>query len=83
MPQSERSEILKKILLFLLKRPEQRATMEAIIYHIQWEITEGGASVSTCRKYIEALKRGGLIAYKHPFWHITDRGKQWLKRHPL
>ena len=83
MPQSERSEILKKILTYLEKQEEEKATMEAIIHHTQWEITEGGASVSTIKKYIESLHRGGLIGYKHPFWHITGHGNKWLKRHPL
>ena len=82
VPQSERSEILKKLLKWL-KTQEKGATKSAIVYHVKWEITEGGATDKSIKKYIEDLHRAGLIEYKHPFWKITSMGKNWLERHGI
>ena len=78
MPQSERSDILKKLLKWL-DTQEKGATTSAILHQVKWEITEGGASDKTIKKYIEDLHKGGLIEYKHPFWKITPAGKKWME----
>lgn len=80
MPQSERSDNLKKILKWLSEKPQ---TTAAIIFHIKWHITEGGATDNTAKRYIEDLHNGGLIEYKHPFYKITELGKQWLERYSI
>lgn len=82
MPQSERSEILKKLLKWLGSQ-EKGVTTMAILYHVKWEITEGGATDKSIKKYIEDLHGAGLIEYKHPFWKITPAGKNWLERHSI
>jgi len=82
MPQSERSDILKKLLRWLSSQ-ENGATVKAILQYTKWEITEGGATDNTIKKYIEDLERAGHIEYEHPFWTTTNAGKQWLERHSI
>ena len=82
MPQSERSNILKKIVEWLASQ-ERGQTTGAIRTHTKWEITEGGATDNTIKKYIKDLDRASLIEYKHPFWRVTKYGKEWLERHSL
>jgi hypothetical protein len=82
MPQSERSEILKKLLKWLSTQANG-ATVQAILQYTKWEITEGGATDNAIKKYIEDLDKAGLIDYVHPFWKITNAGKKWLERHSI
>jgi hypothetical protein len=82
MPQSERSEILKKLLKWLATQ-QNGATVQAILQYTKWEITEGGATDNAIKKYIEDLDKAGLIEYVHPFWRITNAGKKWLERHSI
>lgn len=82
MPQSERAEIIKKILKWM-NTQERGVTVQAFQFHVKWEITEGGASDNTIKKYLEDLRHAGLIEYKHPFWKINQIGKEWLERHIL
>ena len=80
MPQSERSEIMKKLLKWLVLK-ENGATVQAIVHYVKWEIAEGGATKNTAKKYIEDLDEAALIEYKYPFWKVTNAGKKWLERH--
>jgi len=82
MPQSERSNVLKEIMKWLVTQKDG-ATVQALRSYIKWEITEGGATNSTIKKYVEDLKAGSLIEYKHPYWRVTNFGKTWLARHSL
>lgn len=82
MPQSERAQIIKKILEWMNTK-EKGVTVKAFHYHVKWEITEGGASDKAIKKYLEDLHQGGLIENKHPFWKISELGKKWLERHSL
>ena len=82
MPQSERSEIMKKLLKWL-DLQERGATTQAILQYVKWEITEGGATDNSIKKYIEDLQRAALIEYRHPFWKVTPAGKRWLERHSI
>lgn len=81
MPQSERSSILKEMVKWVSTQKEGVHT-RAIISYTKWEITEGGATTPTIRKYIEDLDHAGFIVYRHPVWEITSHGKAWLDRHP-
>lgn len=54
MPQTERAAVLKKLLKWLAEQ-EKGATLQAIIAYTKWEITEGGATDNTAKKYIEDL----------------------------
>ena len=80
MPQSERTEIMKKLLKWLDSK-EKGATLSAIITHTKVEITQLGATTNTIRKYVDDLHRSGLIGYQHPFWKISKFGKEWLERY--
>ena len=80
MPQSERSENIKKLLKWLGAQ-KNGATTQAILLYAKWEIAEGGATDNTIRKYIEDLQKAMLIEYEHPFWKITPAGRRWLERH--
>jgi hypothetical protein len=82
MPQSERSDILKKILSWLLSQ-ENGATLKALLTYTKWEITEGGATDNAIKKYIEDLQKATLVEYNHPFWKITQAGKQWLEKYNI
>jgi hypothetical protein len=80
MPQSERANVLKEIIRWLATQ-EKGATLQALSHHIKWEITEGGATDTTIKKYIQDLSGAQLIEYEHPFWLVTNNGKMWLERH--
>lgn len=82
MPQSERANVLKEIVKWLAAQ-EKGATLQAIRHHIKWEITEGGATDNTIKKYIQDLSDAQLIECEHPFWRVTNNGKMWLERHSL
>jgi hypothetical protein len=82
MPQSERATILKKMVKWLSTQ-ENGATVQAILQYTKWEITEGGATDSTIKNYIEDLDKASIIEYTHPFWKVTNYGKTWLERHLL
>lgn len=82
MPQSERADTIRKILIWIAAQ-ENGATLPAIRTYTQWEICEGGATTNTIKKYIEDLHRGLLIEYKHPYWVITEQGKVWLEMHAI
>lgn len=82
MPQSERSEIIKKLMRWLVTQ-EKGASVQAIVHHVKWEITEGGATDNSIKKYIADLAKASLIEYKHPFWKVTKAGKFWLERHSI
>ena len=82
MPQSERADILKKLLKWLVTQ-EKGATTSAILHQVKWEITEGGATDNSIKRYIEDLDKAVLIEYNHPFWKVTNAGKKWLERHSI
>jgi hypothetical protein len=82
MPQSERSDILKKLLTWLSTQ-ENGATMPGLLQYVKWEITEGGATDNAIKKYIEDLSKASLIEYVAPFWKITKAGVKWLERHSI
>ena len=82
MPQSERAEIIKKLARWLVQH-ENGQTVQAILHYVKWEITEGGATDNSIKKYIDDLERGAIIEYKHPFWKVTNYGKKWLERHSI
>ena len=82
MPQSERANVLKALLRWLASQ-ENGATIQAIRQYTKWEITEGGATDNTIKKYIDDLQGAQLIEHEHPFWRVTENGKMWLERHAL
>ena len=82
MPQSERANVLKKIVTWLTSQ-ENGATVQAILHYTKWEITEGGATDNTIKKYVEDLSKAKIMEYAHPFWKVTNYGKMWLERHLL
>jgi hypothetical protein len=82
MPQSERSDILKQLIKWLATQ-ENGATVQAMLQYTKWEITEGGATDNAIIKYIEDLSKARIIEYNHPFWKVTQFGKEWLERHNI
>ena len=82
MPQSERAEIIKKLMRWLVLQANG-APVQAILQYVKWEITEGGATDNAIKKYIVDLDRASHIEYKHPFWIVTNAGKLWLERHSI
>jgi len=66
-----------------MKTQEKGVTVPAFRLHVKWEITEGGASDKAIKKYLEDLREYGHIEYKHPFWKISQNGKEWLERHSI
>jgi len=80
MPQTERAEILKKMLRWIALQ-ENGATTQALLSYTKWEICEGGAIDSTIKKYIDDLLKANWTEYEHPYWKITNAGKKWLEMH--
>ena len=73
MPQSERANVLKDILRWLVVQ-EKGVTLQALSHQIKWEITEGGATDTTIKKYIQDLESAKLIEFEpsslacHELW---------------
>ena len=82
MPQSERATIMKKLVSWLVTQ-DKGATVQAIRQYVKWEITEGGATDNSIKKYIVDLDIAALIENIHPFWKVTKAGKLWLERHSI
>jgi len=83
MPQSERAQILRTLVKWISEK-EEGQTQQAIVSYVRWEITEGGATANTAKKYIDDLKGASLIELKHPnIYRITNAGKSWLERHAI
>lgn len=80
LPQSERAGVLKEMVKWIASQ-ENGATVQAILQYTKWEITEGGATDNTIKKYIQDLGHAAIIEYEHPLWKITKFGKTWLERH--
>ena len=82
MPQSERSIIIKRLMNWLTNQ-DKGTTVQGIVQYVKWEITEGGATDNSIKKYIADLDKAVLIEYDHPFWKVTKAGKMWLERHSI
>ena len=84
MPQQERSHNLLKMLKYLRSlelESKPGATTAGLKAHTRNEVTQLGATDKTIENYIETLKSAVLIDYKHPYWRITQAGKDFLERH--
>jgi hypothetical protein len=66
-----------------LATQEKGATVQAILHQTKWEITEGGATDATIKRYIQDLDNAKIIEYKHPYWKVTEYGRTWLETHRL
>lgn len=80
MPQQERSKNLLEMLKWLSSQ-EHGVTTAALKAYTRNEITQLGATDKTIENYIDSLKIAGFIEYKHPFWHITKSGRDFLERY--
>jgi hypothetical protein len=68
-------------MLKYMRNLSQGVTTAGLKAYTRNEITELGATDKTIENYIESLKSAGFIEYTHPFWHITQSGKDFLERH--
>jgi hypothetical protein len=82
MPQSERSQIIKEMLMWIdaktrldggVRRPE-------LIRFVQLEITSLGAATKTVEKYLNTLVRHHLVTIKGQKYVCTQTGKNWLEK---
>jgi len=62
---------------------KDKVTTSEFVFYVKWEITEGGATNPSIKKYIEDLHKAGLVEYAHPFWKISPIGRKWLERHSI
>ncbi|MCK5611803.1 hypothetical protein KAR91_58580 [Candidatus Pacearchaeota archaeon] len=80
MPQSERAQIMKQILKWLIarERAKRPPTLLEAKRYIELEITELGAAPRTVISYLKRLDAHGLIQIRR---HIicTQTGKNWLE----
>lgn len=79
MPQSERAQVIKSMLSWLVEQPKG-ATVGDIIRYVELEITDMGASTRTIRSYIERCRRQNLITSKGTHILCTEMCKKWLQR---
>lgn len=79
MPQSERSQVIKRMLMWLNDQPKG-AMIGALIRHVELEITDMGGSTRTIRSYIERCRSQGLIKAEGTRLICTHKCKNWLQK---
>ena len=79
MPQSERSQAIKAMLVWLNEQ-ERGATISALIRHVELEITSMGGSTRTIRSYVMRCRSQGLIRVDGIRLICTEKCKRWLAR---
>ena len=80
MPQSERSKIIKDMLVWLSGQRGGK-TIGQIVRHVEIEITDMGASVRTIRGYVRRCESQGLIECRDRYkFRVTEACKNWLER---
>lgn len=79
MPQSERSKVIKHMLIWLAEQPKG-VLVGNLIRHVELEITEMGGSTRTIRSYIERCRSQGLIKSEGTRLICTHKCKNWLQK---
>jgi len=82
MPQSERSQIIKEMLMWIAAKTKKNggATLSAVIRHTESEITDLGATRRTVHSYLATLVRHHLVAQRGLKFYCTQTGKNWLEK---
>lgn len=82
MPQSERSQIIKEMLMWIaaMSKLEGGVRRGELIRFVQLEITDLGAATRTVEKYLADLLRHKLVAIKGNKFYCTQTGKNWLEK---
>ena len=82
MPQSERSQIIKQMLMWIDAKTKKDGgvSLGAIIRHTEREITDLGATSRTVKSYLQTLVRHRLVEIKGLKYLSTQTGKNWLER---
>jgi len=78
MPQSERSQVIKRMLEWLIEHP-RGVRISDLIQHVELEITDMGASTRTIKGYIDRCRRQKLLEIKGSKLVCTDKCKNWLE----
>jgi len=81
MPQSERSQIIKEMLMWIDARTKLNGGVRRgeLIRFVQLEITSLGAATKTVEKYLRTLVKHKLVAVKGHKYVCTQTGKNWLE----
>ncbi len=79
MPQSERSQVIKSMLMWLNEQ-QRGVPIGNLIRHVELEITSMGGSTRTIRSYILRCKSQGLITEKGVRLICTRKCKNWLQK---
>jgi len=82
MPQSERSQIIKEMLMWIdaKTRLDGGIHRAELIRFVQLEITSLGAATRTVEKYLDDLVRHKLVDVKGSKYRLTQTGKNWLEK---
>ena len=82
MPQSERSQIIKEMLMWIAARTTKDGGVRRmeLIRFVQLEITDLGAATRTCEKYLDDLVKHRLVVIKGLKYVCTQTGKNWLEK---
>ena len=82
MPQSERSQIIKEMLMWIDAKTKKDggATLLQIVRYTESEITSLGATQRTVKSYLNTLLRHSLVSLKGLKFVCTQTGKNWLEK---
>lgn len=81
MPQSERSDNIKKLAKWLRAKSKRKgATRREIHKFVKVEVTEMGATDGTIKKYIDDLVQNGFIQINGIRYKTTTLCENWLDR---
>ena len=82
MPQSERSQIIKEMLMWIAAKTKLDGGVPRaeLIRFVQLEITDLGAATKTVEKYLKTLLHHKLVDVKGNKYLCTQTGKNWLEK---
>jgi len=82
LPQSERSQIIKEMLVWILAKTKLDGGVRRaeLIRFVQLEITDLGAATRTVEKYLYDLCKHNLVVIKGNKYLCTQTGKNWLEK---
>lgn len=82
MPQSERSQIIKEMLMWIVAKTKKDggASLSLIVRHCESEITNLGATQRTVQSYLSTLVRHRFVTLKGLKYVSTQTGENWLEK---
>lgn len=80
MTQGERTATIKALLKWLNEQKDG-VTVGKVLWQIEVEITEMGATHRTAKGYLDSIRNASLVSVSGYRFKISEVGKKWLEAH--